>query len=60
MLWIKEKIPLLRIYEEKQKFDSDIYEARIGKELWKVFILLVMACLFIEFILIKKIEGKSL
>jgi hypothetical protein len=55
---LTKTIPYLKIFSENQNFYSDIYEARTGKELWKIFILFALLCLFIELFLVKKIEGK--
>ena len=55
---LKTEIPYLTIFSENQYSAEDIYEARMGKELWKIFILIAIIFLFIEIILVKKVEGK--
>ena len=57
---LKKEIPYIQIYEENQDYSRYIFEARTGNELWKIFISLVIICLIIEIILVKRIEGKAI
>jgi len=49
----------INLLNENEDFTSAIQETRFGEELWKYFLFLALLILLIEFIIIKKIEGRN-
>ena len=54
-----KNIDSVRIFSENEDFEDAIIQARFGLELWKLLIIISLLLIGLEFIIIKKMEGKS-
>ena len=49
----------INIFMESDEFQASLIQARFGKELWNLFIILVLILIVLEIYVIKKIEGNN-
>ena len=55
-----DKLQDVQIFTENDSFSQDVVSARFGSELWKIFIVLTLILLLLEYLLIKQSEGKEI